>query len=123
RQWRQKNAGLKTNTLVSLGSAAFMLASASIHVSTVDLTRIAGQIVTGIGFLGAGVIMRHGFTVMGLNTAATIWCSAAVGSLAGLGLYLQATVTAIIIIVSHVTLRPLEVKISKSSTMKSEEMI
>ncbi len=123
RQWRQKNAGLKTNTLVSLGSAAFMLASASIHGSTVDLTRIAGQIVTGIGFLGAGVIMRHGFTVMGLNTAATIWCSAAVGTLAGIGLYVQATISAIFIVVSHLVLRPLEVKLIKSSSLKAEETI
>ena len=123
RQWRQKNAGLKTNTLVSLGSAAFMLASASIHGSTVDLTRIAGQIVTGIGFLGAGVIMRHGFTVMGLNTAATIWCSAAVGTLARIGLYVQATISAIFIVVSHLVLRPLEVKLIKSSSLKAEETI
>jgi len=123
RQWRQKNAGLKTNTLVSLGSAAFMLASASIHGSTVDLTRIAGQIVTGIGFLGAGVIMRHGFTVMGLNTAATIWCSAAVGTLAGIGLYVQATISAIFIVVSHLILRPLELKLIKSSSLKTEDTI
>jgi putative Mg2+ transporter-C (MgtC) family protein len=123
RQWRQKNAGLKTNTLVSLGAAAFILISVSLRGYNFDPTRIAGQIVSGVGFLGAGVIMRHGFTVMGLNTAATIWCSAAVGSLAGLGLYLEATVTAIVIFVSHMILRPLELKISKFSTFKSEDVL
>jgi putative Mg2+ transporter-C (MgtC) family protein len=123
RQWRQKNAGLKTNTLVSLGSAAFMLLSVSIHGYNVDPTRIAGQIVTGIGFLGAGVIMRHGFTVMGLNTAATIWCSAAVGTLAGIGLYVEAVITAIVIVFSHIILRPIEVKLIKSHSIKTEDDI
>ncbi len=122
RQWRQKSAGLKTNTLVSLGSAAFILISVSISGTNVD-TRIAAQVVTGIGFLGAGVIMRHGFTVQGLNTAATIWCSAAVGSLAGFGLYFQAIITAVVIIASHVILRPIELKISKIPNSKSEEVL
>ncbi len=121
RQWRQKTAGLKTNTLVSLGSAAYILLSVLIVPNNADPTRIAGQIVSGIGFLGAGVIMRHGFTVMGLNTAATIWCSAAVGSLAGMGLYIQSTITAVVIVGSHLILRPLELKISKSSMRKNEE--
>src|SRR5208283_2924180 len=76
-----------------------------------------------IGFLGAGVIMRHGFTVMGLNTAATIWCSAAVGTLAGIGLYVQATISAIFIVVSHLILRPLELKLIKSSSLKTEDTI
>jgi len=123
RQWRQKNAGLKTNTLVSLGAAAYILISVSLTGKSSDPTQIAAHIVSGIGFLGAGVIMRHGFTVMGLNTAATIWCSAAVGSLAGFGLYVEATITAIIIFASHVILRPLELKISKTSTFKSEDAI
>ena len=108
RQWRQRSAGLRTNTLVSTGSAAFVLLSATLTADSVmgDPSRIAGQIVTGIGFLGAGVIMKDGFTVRGLNTAATIWCSAAVGALAGAGLYLEATVTAIVIVFIHFFLRP-----------------
>ena len=73
RQWRQKQAGLRTNTLVSLGSAAFILLSLSLTDSTGDPSRVAGQIVTGIGFLGAGVILRNGVNIQGLNTAATIW--------------------------------------------------
>ncbi|MCS6834237.1 MAG: MgtC/SapB family protein, partial [Flammeovirgaceae bacterium] len=88
RQWRQKSAGLRTNTLVSIGSAAFTLISYSLTsledgVYKGDATRIIGQIVTGIGFLGAGVIMKDGMNIQGLNTAATIWCSASVGALAG----------------------------------------
>ena len=86
RQWRQRSAGLRTNALVSLGAVAFVLLSRSLTASGGDPSRIASQIVAGIGFLGAGVIMREGLTVQGLNTAATIWCSAAVGSLAGAGL-------------------------------------
>jgi putative Mg2+ transporter-C (MgtC) family protein len=122
RQWRQKSAGLKTNTLVSLGSAAFILLSVSITGYNVDPTRIAGQIVTGIGFIGAGVIMRHGLTVQGLNTAATIWCSAAVGSLAGIGLYIQAIITAAIIILAHLILRPIELKIIRYPLAKSDDV-
>jgi putative Mg2+ transporter-C (MgtC) family protein len=90
RQWRQKSAGLRTNALVSLGAAAFTLISFALtfqedEIYRGDATRIIGQIVTGIGFLGGGVILREGLNVQGLNTAATIWCSAAVGSSAGVG--------------------------------------
>jgi len=96
RQWRQKNAGLRTNTLVSLGAAAFVLLS--IEIGGDATGRIASYVVSGIGFLGAGVIMKDGLNVHGLNTAATIWCSAAVGALSGLGLYAQASVVALAIL-------------------------
>ena len=121
RQWRQKSAGLRTNTLVSLGSAAFILLSISITANnTGDQSRIAAQIVTGIGFLGAGVIMKDGITVHGLNTAATIWCSAAVGSLAGIGLFAEATIVTIAIMLTHLVLRPLGNKLSKLPYIKSD---
>ncbi|MCT9083903.1 MgtC/SapB family protein [Streptomyces fulvoviolaceus] len=84
RQWRQRMAGLRTHTLVGAGSALFVLLSSSF--GTGDPSRVAAQVVSGIGFLGAGVIMRDGVNVSGINTAATLWCSAAVGSLAGAGL-------------------------------------
>lgn len=84
RQWRQRMAGLRTHTLVATGSALFVLLSSSF--GTGDPSRVAAQVVSGIGFLGAGVIMRDGVNVSGINTAATLWCSAAVGSLAGAGL-------------------------------------
>ncbi|WP_329283606.1 MgtC/SapB family protein [Streptomyces sp. NBC_01451] len=84
RQWRQRMAGLRTNTLVATGSALFVLLSSSF--GTGDPSRVAAQVVSGIGFLGAGVIMRDGLNISGMNTAATLWCSAGVGSLAGAGL-------------------------------------
>lgn len=104
RQWRQKSAGLRTNTLVCMGSAAFLLLSAEIGGSATG--RIASYIISGIGFLGAGVIMKDGVSVRGLNTAATIWCSAAVGSMCGLGLYKEAVISTGAIILTHITLRP-----------------
>ncbi len=84
RQLRQRMAGLRTNALVSLGAASFVVFAATFD-GDVSPTRVAAQIVSGIGFLGAGIIFRDGFTVSGLNTAATLWCSAAVGMLAGHG--------------------------------------
>ncbi|MEV3856442.1 MgtC/SapB family protein [Streptomyces sp. NPDC050095] len=84
RQWRQRMAGLRTHTLVATGSALFVLLSSSFGSG--DPSRVAAQVVSGIGFLGAGVIMRDGLNITGINTAATLWCSAAVGSLAGAGL-------------------------------------
>jgi putative Mg2+ transporter-C (MgtC) family protein len=125
RQWRQRNAGLRTNTLVSLGSAAFTLISVSLVSSAEpnyrgDATRIISQIVTGIGFLGAGVIMRDGLNVQGLNTAATIWCSAAVGALSGVGLYVQASLVALAVILTHLIFRPLGLLISRNDYKKKE---
>jgi putative Mg2+ transporter-C (MgtC) family protein len=84
RQLRGQPAGLHTNALVALGAAAYMVAGVLIGDSA-GPARIAGQVVTGVGFLCAGVIMHQGATVRGINTAATIWCAAAVGVLAGLG--------------------------------------
>ena len=106
RQWRHRTAGLRTNTLVSLGSALFVILSLKISGDS-SPSRIASQIVSGIGFLGAGVIMKEGFTVRGLNTAATLWCSAAVGSLAGMGLWQIAIVGTIAVVSAHLTLRPI----------------
>lgn len=128
RQYRQKSAGLKTNTLVSVGSAAFVLLSLTLTdmddgggVYRGDATRVAGQIVTGIGFLGAGVIMKAGRTITGLNTAATIWCSAAIGTLAGAGLWMQATAVAFAVLLAHIGLRPLNTWLSRRSFRREEE--
>jgi putative Mg2+ transporter-C (MgtC) family protein len=119
RQWRQKSAGLRTNTLVSLGAAAYILLSVYINgADGGDAGRIAAQIVTGIGFLGAGVIMKDGLTIQGLNTAATIWCSAAVGSLAGIGMFPQALIVTIAIISTHLIMRPISDKLSKINSYK-----
>jgi putative Mg2+ transporter-C (MgtC) family protein len=78
RQWRQRSAGLRTTTLVATGAAAF--ADMGLRLKGVEgATQIIAYIVSGIGFLGAGVILKDGTNIRGLNTAATLWCSAAVG--------------------------------------------
>ena len=84
RQMRRRMAGLRTNALVALGAAGFVT-FAALFPDDINPTRVAAQVVSGIGFLGAGIIFRDGFNVHGLNTAATLWCSAAVGMMAGAG--------------------------------------
>src|SRR5271154_4944762 len=106
RQWRQKKAGLRTNVLVAIGACAFVLFAYRL-TPVGDATRMAGQVVTGIGFLGAGVIMHEGVNVHGLNTAATLWCSAAVGIFAGAGLLIEAALLATFVTVTNLILRPL----------------
>jgi putative Mg2+ transporter-C (MgtC) family protein len=108
RQWHQRTAGLRTNALVALGAALFELFSVLLTgVRGVDPTRIAAYVVSGIGFLGAGVILREGVSVRGINTAATIWCSAAVGVLAGAGYIPLAAIAAGFVLVAQLVLRPL----------------
>lgn len=105
RQLRHSNAGLRTNTLVSLGAAGYVLLSESLTASQGDPSRVVGQIVTGIGFLGGGVILKEGVNVRGLNTAATIWCSAAVGALTAAGLFVQAIYMTAAVMLAHTALR------------------
>jgi putative Mg2+ transporter-C (MgtC) family protein len=105
RQWHQKMAGLRTNALVALGACGFVVFG--VLLSGGDPTRIAGQVVTGIGFLGAGVILREGINVHGLNTAATLWCSAMVGIFAGGGMFAASMLAAGFVIVTNLFLRPL----------------
>ena len=105
RQLGQHPAGLRTNTLVALGAALFVIL-ARMTVGDSSPTRIAGQVVTGIGFLGGGVILREGFNVRGMNTAATLWCTCAVGVLAGSGFLREATLGAAAVVVTLVVLRP-----------------
>ncbi len=109
RQFRQHTAGLRTNILVSVGAAAFTVLSYAMVeiVGSGDPSRIAAQIVSGIGFIGGGLILKDGFTVRGLNTAATIWCSAACGCLCGLGMYKEGIVLVVIILLTHCVFRPL----------------
>lgn len=103
REIRNKNAGLKTNALVSLGAAVFVLISLHYRGEPyVDMTRVMGQVVTGIGFIGAGVILHTGTTVRGLTTAATIWCSAGAGCLAAVGLYKELLVLTLLIVFVNV---------------------
>ncbi|UGS26162.1 MgtC/SapB family protein [Microbacterium resistens] len=107
RQWRSRMAGIRTNALVSGGSALFVVLGAyGFEGVTADPTRVAAQVVSGIGFLGAGVILREGLNIRGLNTAATLWCAAAIGSLAGAGLLVLALVGAASVVGANTLMRP-----------------
>jgi len=118
-------AGLRTNLLVSLGSAVFMLLSESIALSyskqitdsllRVDPSRIAAQIITGIGFLGAGAIIKFGFSIRGLTTAACLWISAGIGMSIGAGYYDIGILTTIIALFSLIVLNKFEKIYSKDS--------
>ena len=108
REYRQKPAGLRTNILIALGSALFTILSASMGHESGTADRIAAQIVTGIGFLGGGAILRSGNTVHGMTTAATIWVNAAIGVAAGMGEYALATATTVITLVVLAVLPPIE---------------
>lgn len=109
REWRQKNAGLKTNILIAMGSALFTLMSIDLSASAGgDATRIAAQIVTGIGFLGAGAIMQTGAGIRGLTTAAMIWVNAAIGVACGGGEYRLAIIATIVTLVVLLVMTPIE---------------
>ena len=118
-KWRQRLAGLRTNTLVALGAAIFVTYSHAVPDGGGD-TRIAAQVVSGIGFLGAGIIFREGLQVSGLNTAATLWCSAAVGLLAGSGHALHAAAATAFVVLVNMTLRPLVRLINQQPIAQSE---
>jgi len=114
RELREREAGLRTHLLVALGSALFTIVSAygfhaflssGASVVRADPTRIAAQIVTGIGFLGAGAIIRQGFSVRGLTTAATLWVVAAIGLAVGAGYYSGALITTAVVLFSLYPLR------------------
>ena len=120
RQWRQRLAGLRTNTLVALGAAIFITYSRAASDNE-GAARIAAQVVSGIGFLGAGVIFKEGLNVRGLNTAATLWCSAAVGLLAGEGLALYGLIAALLVIAANVGLRPIVRAINRQPIEMGEE--
>jgi putative Mg2+ transporter-C (MgtC) family protein len=99
REYRHKPAGLRTNILIALGAALFSVMSIDLGAAAGSPDRIAAQVVTGIGFLGAGAILRTGENIHGLTTAATIWVNAAIGMAAGLGAYAAASVGAAITLV------------------------
>jgi putative Mg2+ transporter-C (MgtC) family protein len=109
REYRQKPAGLRTNILIAVGSALFTILSLEVTKNVGDPSRVAGQIVTGIGFLGGGAIMRNRNTVHGMTTAATIWVNAAIGVGAGMGQYSLATFTAALTLVVLILLPPIEI--------------
>ena len=112
RQWNQGMAGLRTNALVAFGAACFVTLG---RLTEIDHTpaRMASLLVSGIGFLGAGVIFREGANVRGLNTAATLWCSGACGALAGAGLPVEAVYCSLGVILINLGLRPLRIAITR----------
>ena len=111
RQYRQRSAGLRTNVLVAVGAAAFV--DFGIRVGGPASTQVMAYVVSGIGFLGAGAIMREGLNVRGLNTAATLWCSAAVGAASGAGLVADAVLLTLFVIAGNTLLRPIVNRINR----------
>lgn len=108
RELHKRPAGLRTNILIAVGSALFTALSIQIARAGGTPDRISAQIVTGVGFLGAGAILRHGRSVHGMTTAATIWVNAAVGMAAGAGEFLMATMTTVITLIVLAALPPIE---------------
>jgi putative Mg2+ transporter-C (MgtC) family protein len=111
RQWRQRMAGTRTNALVAAGAAAFVMCGLLLDNDPSARGRIVSYVVSGVGFLGAGVIFKDGGNVRGLNTAATIWCSAAIGALSGLGSLHLALIVAVGVLLTNVVLRPLAYRV------------
>ena len=129
RELKQRQAGLTTNSLVSVGACLFILLSESVSMHAIasggpvnnDNLRVLSQVVTGIGFLGAGVIMKDGLTIHGLSSAATIWCSAAVGCACGYGFWREALIAVGVIILINWGLKGIEPFIKKFFGSSDEE--
>ena len=111
RQYRQRSAGLRTNALVAVGAAAFV--DFGLRIGGPASTQVMAYVVSGIGFLGAGAIMKEGLNVRGLNTAATLWCSAAVGAGSGAGLVIELAMLTGFVIAGNTLLRPLVNRINR----------
>ncbi|MBV9647251.1 MAG: MgtC/SapB family protein, partial [Candidatus Eremiobacteraeota bacterium] len=119
RQWRQRMAGLRTNALVATGTCLFILITPLVRDGA-NATQIAAYVVSGIGFLAGGVIFKERLSVSGLNTAATLWCTAAVGALVGFGFMLQATIGAAAVLGANVILRPIVQRINRQPAEGTE---
>jgi len=127
REKKGKAAGFRTHAIVSSGAALIMLISIYMfnefksQGAMVDPSRIAAQVITGIGFLGAGAIIRSGVTIAGLTTAATLWVCAAIGLAAGAGYYQGAIVTTALVMIILIILKPMEKKLFKSKRAQKKE--
>jgi putative Mg2+ transporter-C (MgtC) family protein len=121
RQWRQRMTGLRTNGLVAVGSAMFVMMGGLIAGGS--QSQVAAYVVSGIGFLGGGVILKDGFNIRGMNTAATLWCTAAVGTLAGLGHFDLAAIGALGVLCANLVLRPVAFRINRTPVQKEEHEI
>lgn len=121
REFRQHPAGLRTNGLVCMGSAMFM-ALTPLLGDTTSQSRIASYIISGIGFLGGGVILKQGINVRGMNTAATLWCSAAIGTLCGSGNIWFGLMGTITVLLVHLLFRPLSTWVQHHGRYSEEEV-
>lgn len=131
REMTNKYAGLRTNILVCLGACIFTIISIygfpAIHVTTSDFgtrdtARVAAQVVTGIGFVGGGAVLRHGATILGLTTAATLWIAASIGMACGAGMYGLATVSTFLALTVLVSVRFFEKTILVNSTKNTKRL-
>ena len=130
RELRDQPAGFRTHMLVAIGACLFTIVGAfgfqqftggtDAQRIQADLTRVASQVVVGIGFLGGGTILRHGATVRGLTTAATLWVTAAVGVAVAMGLYFVATATSILAVFALAALKPIERRFMRGMRQEDE---
>jgi putative Mg2+ transporter-C (MgtC) family protein len=121
RQWRSRGAGLRTNTLVATGAAMFVLIS---HMAPAGAnpTQVTAYVVSGVGFLGAGVIISDGVSIRGINTAATLWCAAAIGALSASGFVWQAAVATVAVLAINILLRPLGRRIDRQAIDRDSDI-
>lgn len=119
RQYRQRTAGLRTNVLVAIGAAAFVDIANRLHGHE-GAVHVIAYVVSGIGFLGAGVLMKDKGQVSGLNTAATLWASAAIGAAAGADLIIEAILIALFILAGNTVLRPIAQRINQQPISANE---
>jgi putative Mg2+ transporter-C (MgtC) family protein len=123
RQWRQRMAGTRTNALVAAGASAFVMCAFMVRDTSRSEAQIVSYVVSGVGFLGAGVIFKDAGGVRGLNTAATIWCSAAIGAICGLGNPLHALILAAAVLCTNVVLRPIAYRLYPAQAAAEEHEV
>jgi putative Mg2+ transporter-C (MgtC) family protein len=123
RQWRQRMAGTRTNALVAAGASAFVMCAFLVRDQSRSEAQIVSYVVSGVGFLGAGVIFKDVGGVRGLNTAATIWCSAAIGAICGLGDLLHALILAGAVLCANIVLRPIAYRLHPAQAVGEEQEV
>ena len=123
RQWRQRMAGTRTNALVAAGASAFVMCAFMVRDGSRGEAQIVSYVVSGVGFLGAGVIFKDAGSVRGLNTAATIWCSAAIGAISGLGNPLHALILMVAVLGANIVLRPLAYRLYPAQASSEEQEV
>src|SRR5579884_20026 len=123
RQWRQRMAGTRTNALVAAGASAFVMCAFLVRDNSRGEAQIVSYVVSGVGFLGAGVIFKDSGSVRGLNTAATIWCSAAIGAICGLGAIPYAAILGITVLLANIALRPLAYRLHPIQPIAGDEEV